>query len=196
MRGDEPEGEPIKKETQHAIWDHYYGKTDGNAVAPSVAPQEPPPRRLVRKLTKKQRLVEILRAAVVTGRPVALGDLARRSGLSPHHVSAHMTHLVHEQVAQRIGRGHFILAPGAGKTPAQIEAEHAGSFSEPLQVQQFVVDSADPAGARQLFADLLDRTLKACREVEMTLRYTPTEDGTGELTIQLRGIGLLVPSKP
>jgi len=184
-------GEPISKSTQQAIWEHYYGEGGERAPPPSPSPG----RRLVRKLTKKQRLVEILRTAFGTGKPVALADLAHRSGLTPHHVSAHMTHLVHEGVAQRIGRGHFVLAEGAGKTPAQIEAEHGGSTAEEAAAQMFVIDGSEAGGARHLLLEVLNGVLQTCREVEVTLRYTPTEDGAGELTVLLKGNGLIVRSK-
>ncbi len=190
MEGQKAEyGSDLSNTARSALWEHYYMKGD---ELQSV------PQRRLRRVTKKEIIVRTLKDQKGNEGILSLHDLSEVTGLTPHDLSGHLTHLVNEKKVVRRGRGLFALANPleegqdhrielkklvngvAGKS--RVKADHEKIIEHKVELTEKEVFE----GRRMIF-DLISDTLNSSSEVELVIKSTKNPNGKGsQMTIALK----------
>jgi len=172
----------VSKDARSAIWDHYYNG--------EVKPSDP---KKIRRITKKEIIVRTLKKAP-QGETISLQELSEMTGLSPHDLSGHLTHLVNEGKVERKGRGLFAPAEPVSeqsnsrqKIRSLVEeaVKHRGKGGQINE--KIVIKDRDHSENRRMLLDYLNDMLLSCSEVEVSIKCVKDGDkGTGKMCIELR----------
>lgn len=173
----------VSKDLRSAIWDHYYNGEEN----------ESRPKKKLRRITKKETIVRTLKKKAPQGETVSLQTLSEVTGLSPHDLSGHLTHLVNEGKVERKGRGLFAAAESVGngvdpRTKIKTLVEEAARAGKNRQIEErIVIKDRDHSENRRMLLDYLNDMLLSCSEVEVSIKCVKDEDkGTGKIFIELR----------
>jgi hypothetical protein len=183
-------GSDLSNTARSALWEHYYMKDDEI--------QAVPPKRRLRRVTKKEMIVRTLKDQKANEGILSLQELSDTTGLTPHDLSGHLTHLVHEKKVIRRGRGLFALA-----TPLEEGQDHRielkklvtsvanrprTSVAQKKVVEQKVVlSNSDNSEERGMIFDLISDALKSCSDVELVIKSSKGPNGKGSrTTIELK----------
>lgn len=173
----------MSKDSLTAIWDHYYKESDDPPA---------PIKRKLKRVTKKDIIVRTLKNQKPGGEAVSLQELSRMTGLSPHDLSGHLTHLVNEGKIIRRGRGLFSL----GITPTEGRSHRDELMSlvksvarkgpHPLE-DKVVITQEDHSESRRMMLDFLNDALLMCPEVELLIKCKKDDKGKGgQVSIELK----------
>lgn len=182
MEPDPERGNEMSSEARSAIWEHYYMKDD---EIKSI------PRRRLRRVTKKEIIVRTLKDQKSGEGILSLHELSRLTGMSPHDLSGHLTHLVNEGKVVRRGRGLFALAIPVrqGRTHKEELRDLVKSVASRTRKieggleQKVTISEKDYSEGRRMMLDFLSDALMACGDVELTIKCTKDEKGRGGKTI-------------
>jgi hypothetical protein len=184
-------GKDLSSTTRSALWEHYYMKDDEIKAVP---------KRRLRRVTKKEIIVRTLKDQKDHEGILSLHDLSGITGMTPHDLSGHLTHLVNEGKVVRRGRGLFALsAPVEGKDhrtelkdlvkSVANRSRASIAFQKPMKpIEQKVVisDKGDSESRRMMFEFLSD-ALKSCADVELVIKCGKDPQGKGNrTTIELK----------
>jgi len=183
-------GTDLSSTARSALWEHYYMKDDEI--------QAVPPKRRLKRVTKKEMIVRTLKDQKGNEGVLSLHDLSDSTGMTPHDLSGHLTHLVNEKKVIRRGRGLFALAtPVAEGKDHRIELKNlvASVANRPRMAmapknvieQRVVLSDKDDSEGRQMIFDLISDTLKSCSDVQLIIKSTKNLTGKGSrTTIELK----------
>ncbi len=181
----EKPGNEMSKTTRSAIWEHYYMKDDELRTAPI--------KKRLQRVTKKEIIVRTLKDQKSREGIMSLHELSAMTGLRPHDLSGHLTHLVNEGKVVRRGRGLFALAqivPGKSHKDElkRLVKSYAGrSRDEGLMAEKLVISDTDHSESRRMMLDFLSDALLNCPDVELVIRCKKDEKGKGgHTTIELK----------
>lgn len=182
----EKPGSEMSNTTRSAIWEHYYMKDDELRTAPI--------KKRLRRVTKKEIIVRTLKDQKSREGIMSLHELSAMTGLSPHDLSGHLTHLVNEGKVVRRGRGLFALAlpvPSGRSHKDELKRlvkSYAGrSHNEGLMEEKLVISDGDHSESRRMMLDFLSDALLNCPDVELVIRCKKDEKGKGgHTTIELK----------
>jgi len=182
-------GSDLSSTTRSALWEHYYMKDDELQAVP---------KRRLRRVTKKEMIVRTLKDQKGNEGVLSLHELSDITGMTPHDLSGHLTHLVNEKKVIRRGRGLFALAiPVAEGKDHRIELKNlvASVANRPRMAmapknsieQRVVLSDKDDSEGRQMIFDLISDTLKSCSDVQLIIKSTKNLTGKGSrTTIELK----------
>ena len=174
----------VSKNVRSAIWDHYYNGEEKTSD----------PKKKIRRITKKEIIVRTLKKKAPQGESISLQNLSEMTGLSPHDLSGHLTHLVNEGKVDRKGRGLFAPAESVSEQSnsrqriRSLVEDAVKSSGKGRQInEKIVIRDRDHSENRRMLLDYLNDMLLSCSEVEVSIKCTKDEDkGTGKMRIELR----------
>lgn len=181
-------GSDLSSTTRSALWEHYYMKDDEIKAVP---------KRRLRRVTKKEMIVRTLKDQKDHEGVLSLQDLSGITGLTPHDLSGHLTHLVNEGKVVRRGRGLFALsAPVEGKDhrvelkdlvkSVASRPQEAKAAQKPIEHRVVISDKEDTEGKQMMFT-LLSDALLSCSDVELVIKCVKDNVGNGSrTTIELK----------
>lgn len=147
------------------------------------------PKKRLRRVTKKEIIVRTLKDQKAHEGIMSLQELSAMTGLSPHDLSGHLTHLVNEGKVVRRGRGFFALAlPVAGGRSRRDELKNlvksyaSRSHGERVLEEKIVISDSDHSESRRMMLDFLSDALLNCGEVELSIKCTKNVKGKGGRT--------------
>jgi len=184
-QSDKP-GSEMSSTTRSAIWEHYYMKDDELRTAPI--------KKRLRRITKKEIIVRTLKDQKSREGIMSLQELSAMTGLSPHDLSGHLTHLVNEGKVVRRGRGLFALSLPVplGKSHKDelknlVKSYARRSSQERLMEEKLVITDADHSESRRMMLDFLSDALLKCSDVELVISCKKDDKGKGgQTTIELK----------
>ena len=179
----------LSNTTRSALWEHYYMKDDELQV-------EAPKRRL-KRVTKKEIIVRTLKDQKANEGILSLHELSEVTGMTPHDLSGHLTHLVNEKKVVRRGRGLFALAsPLEEGQDHRIELKNlvksvanrprVQNVPKKFIEQKLVLTDKDDSEGRQMIFDLITETLKSCSDVELVIKSSKNNGKGAQTTIELK----------
>ena len=182
----EKTGNEMSNTTRSAIWEHYYMKDDELRTAPI--------KKSLRRVTKKEIIVRTLKDQKPREGIMSLQELSEITGLSPHDLSGHLTHLVNEGKVIRRGRGLFALSlpVASGKSHKDelknLVKSYAGRLHrERLLEEKLVISDSDHSESRRMMLDFLSDALLNCSDVELVINCKKDDKGKGgHTTIELK----------
>ena len=173
----------MSKDSLTAIWDHYYKENDKLSA---------PIKRKLRRVTKKEIIVRTLKNQKPGGEVVSLQELSKMTGLSPHDLSGHLTHLINEGKILRRGRALFSLSilPSEGKShkdELKTLVESVARKTHQSSEDKVVITQEDHSESRRMMLDFLNDALLMCPEVELVIKCKKDEKGRGgQVSIELK----------